>query len=83
MGMREDNKLISYVQSAKHHNCPSYGIEARRIASSLLSCFGSRILSLLHVIVCSQHAIPHPPHSYRRLPETKKNARQKSLHRDA
>ena len=36
----------------------------------------TRTLSPLHVIVYSQHANPHPPRSYRRLPETKKKARQ-------
>ena len=43
----------------------------------------TRILSLLCVIVYSQHAIPRPPHSYRRLPETKKKLDKKTVHRDA
>ena len=54
MGMKEDNKLISCVQNAKHDNCKllyRYGIEARRIASSFLSCVGSPASSLSSMLL--------------------------------
>ena len=88
MGMRKDNKIISVLSLTfmgasnpfpfRHRSPPYYPVLF--VLPRL-----TRILTLLHVIVYSRHAIPRPPHSYRRLPETKKKKLDKKnhLHRDA
>jgi hypothetical protein len=76
--MRKDNKIIvqrmtivfglygRFLRFPSRHRSPPY-FPLLFVLPRL-----TRNLSLLDVIVYSRHAIPRTPHSYRRLPETKK-----------